>query len=67
LRDLGVAAGEAVALEDSPNGIAAAKAAGMYCLAVPCDLTAGLDLGAADMRVNSLAELDLATFLERFS
>ena len=35
LASLGVDAGDAIAFEDSPNGIAAAKAAGLYCVAVP--------------------------------
>jgi beta-phosphoglucomutase-like phosphatase (HAD superfamily) len=35
-------------LEDAPNGIASAKAAGMTCVAVPTEHTLGLDLGDAD-------------------
>lgn len=38
----------ALALEDSPNGIHAAKAAGLKCFAVPNDVTRQLDLSAAD-------------------
>jgi HAD superfamily hydrolase (TIGR01509 family) len=45
---VGVAAGEAVAFEDSPNGIAAAKAAGIACVCVPNALTAALDVSHAD-------------------
>jgi HAD superfamily hydrolase (TIGR01509 family) len=56
---LDVAAGEAVAFEDSPNGIAAAKAAGIYCVAVPNGVTGTLDLSAADRVVGSLLEFDL--------
>ena len=62
---LGVAPAEAVALEDSANGVAAAKAAGMLCVAVPNPMTAGLDLSAADLRLNSLAELSVADLLDR--
>jgi HAD superfamily hydrolase (TIGR01509 family) len=50
----------AVALEDSPNGIAAAKAAGLLCVAVPGPMTAGEDLAKADLIVASLADVDLA-------
>ncbi len=57
--------GEAIALEDSPNGIAAAKAAGLFCVAVPNDLTRGLPLSGADLRLGSLAELPLPQLLER--
>ena len=64
---LGVAPGEAVALEDSANGIAAAKAAGMRCVAIPNPMTAGLDLSAADLRLDSLADLSVAELLERLA
>jgi HAD superfamily hydrolase (TIGR01509 family) len=43
-----------LALEDSPNGVGAAKAAGMRCVAVPNELSAGLDLSAADAVLPSL-------------
>ena len=62
---LGVAPHEAVALEDSPNGIAAAKAAGLWCVAVPGALTENLDLGSADVRLPSLAGTALDDLLER--
>jgi HAD superfamily hydrolase (TIGR01509 family) len=62
---LGVAADEAVAFEDSPNGIAAAKDAGLRCVAVPNALTADMDLGRADIRVASLAAHPLAELLRR--
>ena len=64
---LGVAPGDAVALEDSANGIAAAKAAGMRCVAIPNPMTVGLDLSAADLRLDSLADLSVAELLERLS
>lgn len=41
-------------LEDSLHGVHAAKAAGMLCVAVPNELTAGLDLSAADQVLPSL-------------
>jgi len=50
---------EAIAFEDSPNGIAAAKAAGLYCIAVPNQMTKDLDLSAADRVVGSFLEVDL--------
>jgi HAD superfamily hydrolase (TIGR01509 family) len=56
---LGVSAAEAVAFEDSPNGVAAAKAAGIYCVAVPNGVTGTLDLSAADLIVASLHEFEL--------
>lgn len=49
----------AVALEDSPNGVRAAQAAGMRCVAVPNDVSRHLDLSAADALLGSLSELSL--------
>jgi HAD superfamily hydrolase (TIGR01509 family) len=57
---------DALALEDSPNGILAAKRAGLTCVAVPNPLTARLDLSLADLRLASLAEMPLAALLARF-
>jgi len=62
---MGVAPAEAIALEDSQNGLAAAKAAGMRCVAVPGPLTADMDFGAADLVVGSLAEIPLAVMIQR--
>jgi len=60
---LAVAPNEAVAFEDSMNGIAAAKAAGLLCVAVPNALTAGMDLSQADIRLGSLADTPLERLL----
>lgn len=60
---LGIAPAAALAVEDSPNGVLAAKAAGMWCVAVPNRVTAGGDFGAADLVVTSLASYDLAVAL----
>jgi beta-phosphoglucomutase-like phosphatase (HAD superfamily) len=65
LEATGIPAAEALALEDSPNGVLAAKRAGLACVAVPNPLTARLDLGAADLRLGSLAELPLSELLAR--
>jgi HAD superfamily hydrolase (TIGR01509 family) len=63
---LGVHPSTAVAVEDSANGVAAAKAAGLLCVAVPNELTRGLDLSAADVRLTSLADESLADVCARF-
>jgi HAD superfamily hydrolase (TIGR01509 family) len=44
-----------LALEDSPNGLHAAKSAGMRCIVVPNALSADLDLSAADHVLPSLS------------
>ncbi|TMC77762.1 MAG: HAD family hydrolase [Chloroflexi bacterium] len=62
---VGVAPQEAIAIEDSPNGIAAAKAAGLRAVVVPNELTSGLDLRRADCRLGSCAEVTLAELIAR--
>jgi len=64
---LGVSASEAVAIEDSPNGVLAAKRAGLRCVAIPNSITARLDLGQADVVLGSLAEVTLAGLLRKLT
>ena len=60
-RRLGVAAAGCLALEDSPNGLASAKAAGMRCVAVPDPLLAADPrYREADLVLESLTGLDEA-------
>ncbi|HEY6069030.1 MAG TPA: HAD family phosphatase [Gaiellaceae bacterium] len=66
LERLGLEPAEAIAFEDSPNGIRAAKAAGVACVAVPGPTTATLALDEADLVLESLADVPLAELLERF-
>ncbi len=63
LAALGVRPEEAIALEDSPNGILAAKRAGLFCVAVPNVLTRQLPLDHADLQIPSLAALPLSELL----
>ncbi len=65
LATLGVEPHEAIAFEDSPNGVTAARAAGIFCVAVPNEVTARLDLSHADLRVDSLADVPLGELLAR--
>jgi HAD superfamily hydrolase (TIGR01509 family) len=64
---LGVAPAEAIALEDSANGLAAAKAAGLRAVAIPNLMTEDLDLSGADLRLTSLADLSVRELLERLA
>jgi putative hydrolase of the HAD superfamily len=58
---LGLAPSEAVAFEDSPNGVRAAKAAGIFCVAIPNSVTDSLNFDEADLVVASLAELPFSS------
>src|SRR5438094_4990656 len=66
LECLGVAGSDAIAIEDSPHGVAAAKRAGLRCVAVPNSITARLDLTEADVTLSSLADVTLQQLLEKF-
>ena len=64
---LGVSPGEAVVFEDSPNGIRAAKAAGIFVVGIPNSVKQDLGLEEADLVVESLADLPPDELLARFS
>ncbi len=57
---LGVDPAWSVALEDSSNGVLAAKRAGMRAVAVPNKITSDYDFSLADVVVRSLEEVDVA-------
>ena len=65
LLGLGMNAKEAIAFEDSPNGILSAKRAGLFCVAIPNPLTKQLRLSQADLLLGSLAEMPLKLLLDR--
>ena len=65
LDELGIAPHEAVAFEDSPNGVTSARAAGIFCVAVPNAVTCRLPLDHADYLLGSLAEEPLEQLLAR--
>lgn len=67
LQALGLTAKEAVAFEDSLNGLKAAKAAGLRCVVIPNNITREMSLGLADIRLTSLADVTLTELLVRLS
>jgi HAD superfamily hydrolase (TIGR01509 family) len=49
LKQLGINANEAIAIEDTPVSMAAAKAAGIATIAIPGEMTSDQDFAAADL------------------
>jgi HAD superfamily hydrolase (TIGR01509 family) len=56
-RRLAVTPARCLVVEDSRNGLRAARAAGMMCAVVPCQATLGQDLTGADLRLGELSDL----------
>jgi putative hydrolase of the HAD superfamily len=65
LHKLGVPAGRAVAFEDTVHGVAAARGAGLRCVAIPHPHADRDRFTAADLLLTSAAEVPLASVLER--
>jgi HAD superfamily hydrolase (TIGR01509 family) len=63
LRRLGVPATSAIAVEDAPHGVAAARAAGLRCVAIPNPYADPARFGAADLVLTSAAQLTLGEVL----
>jgi len=58
---------QAVVFEDSPNGVKAAKAAGITTVAVPNDVTRHYNFDEADLIIPSMAEIPLQGLLTRLN
>ncbi|MDI6769579.1 MAG: HAD family hydrolase [Anaerolineales bacterium] len=65
LAALHIRAEEAIVFEDSPNGVKAAKRAGIFVVAVPNPLTARLWIDGADLTLKSLVDVPLIGLLQR--
>ncbi len=57
-KELGVKPMECVVIEDSKNGVMAAKAAGMKCIGFKNPNSGDQDLSSADMVINSFSQID---------
>jgi HAD superfamily hydrolase (TIGR01509 family) len=55
----------AIVFEDSPNGVKAAKEAGIFVVAVPNELTSTLSLDHADLILRSLLDMPLPALLDK--
>ncbi len=67
LEQLGVQANQAIAFEDSLNGMRAAQQAGIFCVVVSNPLTQHLVFEPLDLRLTSLAESTLDELIEHSS
>lgn len=63
--ELGVAPADCLVIEDTPNGVLAARRAGMWCVAVPNELTRRLEFPPADLTFPSLVGRSLAELAAR--
>lgn len=55
----------AIVFEDSPNGVRAARAAGIFVVAVPNELTSTLSLEEADLILSALSDMPLPELLDK--
>jgi putative hydrolase of the HAD superfamily len=67
LRRLGVLAGRAVAFEDTVHGVAAARSAGLRCVAIPHQHADPARFTAADVVLRSAADLSLDSVIAAVS
>ena len=65
LERLNVRADEAIVFEDSPNGVRAAKSAGIFVVAVPNPVTSMLSIENANLTLRSLEDLPLHDLLNK--
>jgi HAD superfamily hydrolase (TIGR01509 family) len=63
LQALGLAPEQAFAIEDSLNGLHAAKGAGLFCVIVPNAFTDALSFDGADLKLSSLLDMPLEQLL----
>lgn len=66
LNRMGLSTSEAIVFEDSPNGITAACAAGIFVIAVPNEITKTMNTSHADLEVNSFLDLDINKLIKQF-
>jgi len=67
LEALGVRPNEAIAFEDSVHGVASAKSAGIFTVAVPNEVTRHLGNPHADLFVDSIDAMSLDQYIEAAS
>lgn len=66
-KKLGLFPYQVIAIEDSPFGVTAAQAAGIFTVAVPNAVTCDMNLNHADMILSSLADVTLPELISRIT
>jgi len=64
---IGVSPKKCIVFEDSPNGLLAAKSAGMYCVVIQSGIKIIDELSGADYLIQSFREITLTRLIEIFS
>ncbi|MGG0177505.1 HAD family hydrolase [Gottfriedia acidiceleris] len=67
IEEIGVQASEAVAFEDSLNGLIAATKAGLHCVIVPNQVTSHLEFENHSLRLSSMAEKSLEDVIKHLT
>ncbi len=71
LEKIGLKKEKVIVFEDSPNGVLAAKQAGLFCIAVPNPVTKMLQFdkngGQPDLVLDSMTDFSLDTYLEEMT
>ncbi len=67
VESLGVKPEEAIAFEDSANGAKSAKRAGLHTVVIPNLVTRHLTFEEYDLKLESLAEMELQQMIDQFS
>ena len=61
---MGLQPHQAIAFDDSFHGVEAAIAAGIFCVAVPNNVTRHWPMSEADLTVNSLLDVELEAYIQ---
>jgi beta-phosphoglucomutase-like phosphatase (HAD superfamily) len=64
---MGVAPANCIVFEDSPNGLLAAKSAGMFCVAIQSDVSIVNKLSKADHLIRRFSEITTGQLFELFA
>jgi putative hydrolase of the HAD superfamily len=67
IEEIGVQASEAIAFEDSLNGLIAATNAGLHCVIVPNQVTSHLEFENHSLRLSSMAEKSLVDVIKHIT